>query len=92
MGVDTHSDTILMDTRCHEILGYATLPAPLHVNTWKRLVHPDDRPSVLTTLQRQVALGQPLTWRRACAPKKAHGDGWRSEARSPLTLQGGRHW
>ena len=57
---DTHSDTILMDTRCHEILGYATLPAPLHVNTWRRLVHPDDRPSVLTTLQRQVALGQPF--------------------------------
>ncbi|PIF26460.1 PAS domain S-box-containing protein/diguanylate cyclase (GGDEF)-like protein [Acidovorax sp. 56] len=57
---DTHSDTILMDTRCHEMLGYATLPAPLHVNTWKRLVHPDDRASVLTTLQRQVALGQPF--------------------------------
>ena len=57
---DTRSDTIQMDARCHQILGYAAQPAPLHVNTWKRLVHPDDRSTVLTTLQRQVALCQPF--------------------------------
>lgn len=57
---DTRRDIIQMDTRCHQILGYAKRPEKLSFETWQNHVHPDDRQRVITTLQRQVALGQPF--------------------------------
>jgi diguanylate cyclase (GGDEF)-like protein/PAS domain S-box-containing protein len=57
---DTGTDIITMDTRCHQMLGYAAAPEQLSFQDWKQRLHPDNRQLVLTTLQRQVALGQPF--------------------------------
>ncbi|BEU97028.1 PAS domain-containing protein [Acidovorax sp. DW039] len=57
---DTESDTITMDARCAEILGYGMQPQGVPFADWTRLLHPNDSQTVLTTLQRQVALGQPF--------------------------------
>ena len=57
---DTRTGIIEMDKRCHQMLGYEVLSQKLNFQTWQEHVHPDDRHRVLTTLQRQIALGEPF--------------------------------
>ena len=58
--IRTRTGIIEMDKRCHQMLGYEVLPQKLNFQTWQEHVHPDDRHRVLTTLQRQIALGEPF--------------------------------
>jgi len=57
---DTASAIIRSDARCHEMLGYPAQPRPLPFRSWRRLAHPDDRRTLFTVLQRQIALGAPF--------------------------------
>ena len=57
---DTVSQMVTPDARCHEMLGYHGQPSPLSFCAWRRLVHPDDRGTLLAVLQQQIALYQPF--------------------------------
>jgi diguanylate cyclase (GGDEF)-like protein/PAS domain S-box-containing protein len=57
---DTASGFITPDARCREMLGYPTQPRALPFQSWQQLAHPDDRRTLSTVLQRQIAEGAPF--------------------------------
>ena len=61
MGMGHRTGIIEMDQRCHQMLGYSAFSKLRLSNARQEHVHPDDRHRVLTTLQRQIALGRPST-------------------------------
>ena len=58
--VTQHFRFVFANPALPQMLGYEVLPQKLNFQTWQEHVHPDDRHRVLTTLQRQIALGEPF--------------------------------
>lgn len=57
---DTASGRMELDARCQEILGHPGQGCQRAFDAWCDTMHPGDRPRVLSTLQRQVELGEPF--------------------------------
>lgn len=58
---DITRDRIYWSPRAYQMLGYAPNEFPMRFDTWKDLIHPDDREATKTALEIQLKEGNPFS-------------------------------
>lgn len=59
---DITTGDVFFSPRWEEMLGYEIGELPGHVSTWERLIHPEDKPGVMTVLDKHLKNGEPYTY------------------------------
>ncbi|MCB1763894.1 MAG: PAS domain-containing protein, partial [Gammaproteobacteria bacterium] len=57
---DLQNNRLYLSPRLHKILGYTTQELPGFFTAWERLIHPEDKPSLLQALDEHIKKGKPF--------------------------------
>jgi len=75
---DMRSGEVVWDRRCYEMLGYEDKAFPVTFETWRDIMHPDERDDAVATVRRQVREGG--TFPAGCGSRGVGGS-WRAARR-----------